>query len=234
MKFLFVIRYGNLGGTERATLDLIGGLRRQGHDCFVVITARVKALGPALEAENIKPISLERHAGTWSVYKGICKLSAEIQPDVFVQVGSRFATTLAAFASSARHKAYICHHHHQGEKSRLNWFANYAVVRRAFDSMVFVSDWLRREAVSFNVAVGRRAHVLYPPVTLKEPTTEAMRSRARELLALPQQAKIIGNAGRLMPVKRFDVFLKVAEKVANRYRRRTSFLPGKARRKRSW
>jgi glycosyltransferase involved in cell wall biosynthesis len=214
MKFQFVIRYGNLGGTERATLGLVRGLRERGHDCELVFTTQIKGIGPVLEAEHIPYVQLERKASALARYRSIRRQVRKFRPDVIVQVGSRFITTLAVLGLPVRSKVYICHHHHQGEKSRFGWWANYTIVRRAFTSLLFVSRWLRAEAISLNPGTARISHVLYPPVALKAVTTPEMQASARRRLNLPTGAKLIGNAGRLMPVKRFDVFLRVAARVA--------------------
>lgn len=215
MKFMFVIRYGNLGGTERATLDLVRGLRDAGHQCELLFTAQIKGIGPILDSEHFPYVQLDRKASRFARYRRFRRLVREYRPDVFVQVGSRFITSLAAFGLPVRYKVYICHHHHKGEKSRFEWWANYAIVRRAFTSLMFVSQWLRTEAISFNSGIGGVSHVLYPPVTLKTVTTQEMQVSARRRLNLPPCAKLIGNAGRLMPVKRFDVFLRVAARIAS-------------------
>jgi glycosyltransferase involved in cell wall biosynthesis len=61
-----------------------------------------------------------------------------------------------------------------------------------------------------------KTHTIRNPVEVADPPTQEQRAAARALLGIPQQAKVLGNAGWLIPRKRFDVFLRVAARVAKR------------------
>jgi glycosyltransferase involved in cell wall biosynthesis len=51
------------------------------------------------------------------------------------------------------------------------------------------------------------------PLPLPERLAPSMQQSAREALGLPSRAKIVGNAGWLIPRKRFDVFVAVAARI---------------------
>lgn len=89
------MRYGNLSGTERYTLDILRLLRERGHECSMVFLGRIKAIGPVLAADQIDYVQFKPRG--ISAYRSLRKHVSEMQPDVFVQVSHRFVTTLAVW-----------------------------------------------------------------------------------------------------------------------------------------
>lgn len=135
------------------------------------------------------------------------------RPDVIVQVGQRAISTFAIALSPAKHKLYQCLHHHAGTHPEWLWRANYAAVSRIFDKMTFLTDWCRNEATSIYPPMRHSTQVIYPPVPLTTPKTEADQRAARKALCLPEKTYIVGAVGRQVPVKRFDIVLDVAKHV---------------------
>ena len=81
---------------------------------------------------------------------------------------------------------------------------------RDFDAVTFPSNFIRDEAIALWRALGPISHTVRNPLVLPTPTTASARAEARRGLGLSPDALVVGNAGWLIPRKRFDVFLQTA------------------------
>ena len=101
-------------------------------------------------------------------------------------------------------------------KGDLSWRLRYRLAALAYPRMLFLTDLTRQEAVHLLPSIEQRSGVLYPPIPVLERTTPEMKATARARLGLPADVWLMGNAGRHVPVKRFDIFLQTAAEVARR------------------
>jgi glycosyltransferase involved in cell wall biosynthesis len=76
--------------------------------------------------------------------------------------------------------------------------------------VTFCSDFVRREAEALYPAIAAKSRTIMNPLPIPPLPTSDERRAARARLHLPQDVPLIGNAGWLIPRKRFDVFLRVA------------------------
>ncbi len=129
-------------------------------------------------------------------------------------MGHRLVTTLVALSCHVPRKAYYILHHHAGAKAVRSWRINYLLAFLAYPKLAFLTDFTREEAVKLFPPMRSRSSILLAPIDLHPLTTPEQRLDARARLGLPAQAWIIGNAGRQVPVKRFDVFLRTAARIA--------------------
>jgi glycosyltransferase involved in cell wall biosynthesis len=104
-------------------------------------------------------------------------------------------------------------YHHTGVKNALSWWLLYRLALTRFAAIAFPSDFIRAEAEAICPAVRRVAHTIFNPVAIPSPTAVDGKTSARTALGLPADVPLVGNAGWLIPRKRFDVFLRVAARV---------------------
>jgi glycosyltransferase involved in cell wall biosynthesis len=104
--------------------------------------------------------------------------------------------------------------HHKGVKSPWAWRTLYRMVSARFDAVTFPSDFTRIEAEELYPPLRSITHTVRNPIPMPEMTTEADRVRSRRELGLCETGPVIGNAGWLIPRKRFDVFLRTAAVIA--------------------
>ncbi len=215
MKILFALQCAHLAGTERIAIGYILELRRLGHHCEVVSMEPIAEMGQVLRDEGIAATGFDfkRWFGIPAFFQ-LRRLIRDAKPDAVFQMGHRLSTTLAVLTTSVPRRLYMGLHHHTGVKSRWKWKIYYRLVAAAFPRSAMLSGWLRAELLSIVPALQAHCEVLYSSVPLRTVTTAENRSAARRILGLPQEAWLIGAAGRQVPVKRFDVFLDTAALIA--------------------
>src|SRR5439155_12990141 len=87
------------------------------------------------------------------------------------------------------------------------------LVAARFDAVTFPSDFIRIEAEELWPPLKPITHTVRNPMPLPDLPDGAARAEARRALGLPADTPIVGNAGWLIPRKRFDVFLRVAARI---------------------
>jgi len=110
------------------------------------------------------------------------------------------------------------HFHHEGVKAGWVWRLIYRVAVWRFKCIIYPSDFIMQEALGMIPWLTRTKRTgTYPipyPFSLPPATEAEQVLRCREKLGLDGHHKVVGNAGWLIPRKRFDVYLEVAAKVA--------------------
>jgi len=96
------------------------------------------------------------------------------------------------------------------------WKLVYRKADACFDRIAFVSAHIRDQALQLRPAFARKGTVLPNPIVFPPAAGAVERAAARRSLGLDVDAKVIGNAGWLIPRKRFDVLLRVAARVQRR------------------
>jgi glycosyltransferase involved in cell wall biosynthesis len=87
---------------------------------------------------------------------------------------------------------------------------------RRLHKIVFPTQFSQEEAIRIAPWLKPKTTVIHNGVTPNDDSLEdqlCARQRARRLLNIPLNALVIGNAGWLIPRKRFDVFLQVASRI---------------------
>jgi len=211
VRILNVMQCTNLGGMEQASLRLMQGLRERGHAIRVVSVNPVGNLGPLLERSGI-PAAGVPFAGRfgWRGHRLLRKAIRSAACDGLLVTGPTLSGILALGRVCRGRRVLAVHFHHEGVKPRWQWRRLYAFVAKRFQAVTFPSDFIRREAESICPAIGPIAHTVPNPLLIPPESTPQDRAAARQALGLPPSAPVIGNAGWLIPRKRFDVFLHVA------------------------
>jgi glycosyltransferase involved in cell wall biosynthesis len=106
------------------------------------------------------------------------------------------------------------HFHHKGVKPVWQWRLIYRVAVANFQAITFPSDFIRKEAEALYPPVAGIAHTVRNPLNVHALPTPVERIKARHSLGIAEDTPLVGNAGWLIPRKRFDLFLQVAARVA--------------------
>ena len=215
MRILNIIQCTELGGMERSNLLRLRGLKARGHEIRMVSLNPIGRLRPLLEEAGIPAAGLD--------YLGSSKLGSlgdmwrEFRRDpcdAVIMTGHNWSAALALSGVMARRKILCIHYHHfENGRASMHWPFFYRFAAMQFDAVTFCSRFIRDEALRLYPGLGAKSEVLLNPFEVPEHSAAIRRTEARARLGLPPDAPIMGNAGWLVPRKRFDVFLEVARDV---------------------
>lgn len=217
MKFVNILQGTNLGGMEQASLRLMVELQNQGHSCDVISLNPVGSLGPLLAKHEIQVTGLPYLGkGGWRSIFMIWRTLRAVQADALLMTGHHLLSMLLLGGLCKGKRLLAIHFHHTGVKPPWQWRIIYRVACSRFQFITFPSDFVRTEAEVLYPPVKTLSRTVRNPISIPQiPSTED-KAKARIALGLPHDALIIGNAGWLIPRKRFDVFLHVAQKVSEK------------------
>ena len=216
MRILNVMQCTNLGGMEQASLRLMIGLKKLGHSCHVLSLNPLGALKPLLEINGISADGLEYSGkGGWRSIGRFRKKLKTYKSDALIMTGHNLLAMQAIGGLETGRKILALHFHHQGVKPAWQWQLIYWLASKRFDEITYPSEFIRGEAIDLYPALRNMSRVVRNPLEVPAVPTADERKRARAVLELPVEAKLIGNAGWLIKRKRFDVFLYVAQQVAS-------------------
>lgn len=214
MKILNLIQCTNLGGTEKASLSLMRGLKERGHSLQLLSLHPIGQLGPLLDEAGIPHEGLPyRGKGGWRSFPALKRKLASIEADSLIMTGHNLLATLALGDLCRGRRILAIHFHHSGVKPAWQWRLIYSTACKRFDAITFPCDFTRREAESIFPSLTQVAHTVRNSLATRPPASPPEKTKAREALSLPLNRPIIGNAGWLIPRKRFDIFLRVAHAV---------------------
>jgi glycosyltransferase involved in cell wall biosynthesis len=214
MKILILIQCTNLGGMEQAALEFAKELQRLGHGPEFLSLTPVGDLGPVLESAGIPVSGIEyRGAFGWKSFFPLKKKLKGVEADALIMFGHNLMGMLALGGFCADRRILTLHFHHQGVMPPLLWKILYAVASRKFRKMVFPSEFIRDEAFSLSPWIRKQSHILRNPVASHPIVSPEEKQSARSTIGVAEDGPIVGNAGWLIPRKRWDVFLRVAERV---------------------
>lgn len=218
---LHIMQTTHLAGTEHAALAVMQELQNAGAK-FLIASPRPSGLAwPKLAAFDpcarafpcrdsgflgkFDPAAFQR-------FKNHIHHLAEHCDAIWISGSS--VTSLLASRSIPRPRV-LSHHvqHFNGRWSWLQWKAFYQLLCRDLNAVTFPTELVRSEALRIAPWLGPRAHVAplgYRPGYTNEQERKALQVQARHQLDLPQSALIVGNGGRMIKEKRFDVFLDTA------------------------
>lgn len=215
MHILNIIQCANLGGMEQSTLALLTRLQARGHTTELLSLNPLGAMGRLLAENGIPAEGLPYLGrGGWrSVLQFKHRLAAK-RADALIMTGHNLLAMEALGDLCARRRVLSIHFHHTGVKPRWQWRLIYRSALRHFFAIMFPSDFIRREAEDICPQIRPICHTVGCPIALPSLPSRFERAAARRRLGLPEQANVVGNAGWLIPRKRFDVFLEVARRIA--------------------
>jgi glycosyltransferase involved in cell wall biosynthesis len=217
LKILNLIQCANLGGMEQASLGLMRALQARGHDCQLLSLNPIGALGPLLDSAGMPHEGLPYAGkGGWRIFLQLRQKLRRYEAHALLMTGHHLLA-MAALGNVCRGRRVLSvHFHHLGVKSQWQWRLIYRLACSRFQAITFPSDFIRQEAECIHPPVAALARTIRYPLPLPELAGAEEKLAARRLLRLPPEAPIIGNAGWLIPRKRFDIFLHCAARIATR------------------
>ena len=219
MKILCVIQCTNLGGMEQSALLLLDELQKMGHETELVSLNEIGELGELLKRHTI-PVSSVGYRGRWGwrSFFPLRKLLRNKQADGLIMVGHNLMASLAMGRLCEGRRVLSLHFHHKDVLPNWTWRIIYRVAIQQFKYIVYPSHFIMNEALEICPFLkSTKKTISYPiplPIVLPEEASFMEKAECRLSFGLPIEAKVIGNAGWLIPRKRWDVFLQVAQKVA--------------------
>lgn len=216
MRILNLIQCANLGGMEQASLRLMRGLKERGDELRLLSLNPIGDLGPLLVQAGIPHEGLQYLGrGGWRSYGVLREKLQAIKADGMIMTGHHLLAPLALKDFSKGNRILAIHYHHTGVKPAWQWRLIYRIACERFNAITFPCDFIRREAESIYPPVARLAHTIRNPLDIPPLPASDARAQARELLQLESGRPVVGNAGWLIPRKRFDVFLHTAREILN-------------------
>lgn len=220
MHILNIIQCTNLGGMEQSNLLRLTGLKARGHSVNLVSLNALGELGPKLDEANIPSIGLE-YQGLfgWRTLPKMRGAFLSQKADAVLMTGHNLAATFVLLGVKSFRKVLSIHHYHhsEGKQGVWRWKIYYRLAKHVFDHVTFASGFIREEALHIYPHLERMSSVVPNPFVLPLQPSDAEKREARRTMGLTDDVYIVGNAGWLIPTKRFDVFLRVAAKVIASY-----------------
>jgi glycosyltransferase involved in cell wall biosynthesis len=215
MRIFNIIQCANLGGMEKANLELLTGLKTLGHEIELLSLNPIAGLKPLLDDRKIRAHGLVyRGMAGWRSLPELKRYLVKVRSDALIMTGHNLLAMLALGDLCRGRRLLMIHFHHTGVKPAWQWRLIYRVAIARFEAIGFPSDFIRKEAEGIYPPVAKISHTVGYSIDLPQPPSAAQRAQARGELCLPPQARVVGNCGWLIPRKRFDIFLQVARDIA--------------------
>jgi glycosyltransferase involved in cell wall biosynthesis len=215
MRIFNIIQCANLGGMEHSCLALLVELKARGHEVELLSLNTLGGLAPLLAGQAIPADGIPyRGRGGWQSLPQLKRRLAGVRGDALIMTGHNLLGMLALGNICPSRRLLSIHFHHAGVKPAWQWRLIYRTALSRFSAVAFPTDFIRREAEAIYPPIGRMSHTIGSSISLLEMPTESERVAARRALGVPERACIVGNAGWLIPRKRFDLFLRVACNIA--------------------
>ena len=214
MRIVNIMQGTNLGGTELSSLRLMEALKERGHSLEVISLTPIGRLGPLLEKNEIPAIGLN-YLGLWGwrSFPALRRTLRSVKADALMMTGHNYLAMLALGSLCRGKRLLHIHFYHTGLMPPWQWRLIYRTACRRFRAVIFCSDFIRHEAEDLYPRLKPLAHTLYNPRPIPQARTDQDKRSARLAMGLPLDSPIVGNAGRLVPGKRYDVFLRTARQI---------------------
>jgi glycosyltransferase involved in cell wall biosynthesis len=215
MRVEFLLYNTLAGGTEWASVRLMRTLRERGYSFGVISLTPAGPLKALLEGEGIP--CREMPPGGKGGWRNLLRLIGALRatrPEAVILANHNPIASVAAALARVPRRLQVIHSYHRGLKHRWEWKLIYWLSCLCQHHVVFVSNFVRDEATAMVPGLATRSSVIHniaPPARVVSTEDRAL---ARRRLGLPLDVKLVGNAGRHVAGKRFDVFLEVAARVA--------------------
>ncbi len=215
MKILCLIQCTNLGGMEQCTLLLLDEFLQRGIQAEVLSLNPVGEMGALLEQRGIPTQGIAYLGrGGWRSFRTLRRMLRANDADAMIMVGHNLMAMVAIGSLWQKHRLLAMHYHHEGVMPPWQWRLIYRIAALRFRCIFYPSAFIMREALAIAPFLKPAAHLIDNPFPVPTLSTSEEKRAARLRLNVPADAKIVGNAGWLIPRKRFDVFLNVASLVA--------------------
>jgi glycosyltransferase involved in cell wall biosynthesis len=202
---------------EQASLRLMQGLQMRGHELRLLSLNPIGKLGPLLKAAGIPHEGLPYAGrGGWRILSGLRQNLRAHETDALIMTGHHLLAMPALGNFAKGRRILAIHYHHAGVKPDWQWRLVYRLACSRFQAITFPSDFIREEAEQIYPPIAGLAHTIRIPLNQPGLPTVEQKEAARRTLGLPLAGPVIGNAGWLIPRKRFDVFLRTAAIIAAR------------------
>jgi glycosyltransferase involved in cell wall biosynthesis len=227
-----LLQCSNLGGMEQVAYTLFERLQSRGTPIRVVTPRpwgkgrpRLQKIDPSAEAFAY------RGKFGWRTFPQFRRRVQAVEKNsqrVWV-IGTCVSCLMAARQSGR--KTILSHHYHHFENStsRLKWTAFYLAFGAGLDAITYPTEFTRNEALRIAPWLRGKTHVVRNGFDVHYKTEEQRleaRRAARAALQMPPDSFIVGNAGWLIPRKRFDIFLKTAQAVSRQVEQARFYICG--------
>jgi len=222
MTILHIMQCTNLGGMEQVSYRVMRELEVSSGLTFRITTPR--NFGPGKDiAHELDPDARDfPYLGRfgWRSFPPFRRHVRELADTCsHIWVTGNCAASLTAIQGLKKPKILSHHYHHfETRSSWLKWRGFYELLCRQLDAITYPTEFTRNEALRIAPWLESKAHVVPNGCELhyeNEDKRVQLQKVAREKLNLPKDAWIVGNAGWLIPRKRFDIFLRTAAEVKN-------------------
>lgn len=217
-----VMQCTNLGGMEQSAYDMMRRLRRKGIGIRITTP---RPFGPGRDQVlDFDPTARDfKYSGRFG-WRTIPALRSHFRniavPSCPIWLTGTDACSLLAMRSLPNRKILGHHYHHfENRFSKLRWALFYRLLCRRLDCIFYPTEFTRSEALRIAPWIAQRSLVIRYPFEVAFPDIQSVaeeRKAARERLGIHPDAFVVGNAGWLIPRKRWDVFLHTVKLVADR------------------
>jgi glycosyltransferase involved in cell wall biosynthesis len=213
-RILNIIQCANLGGMEKNAALRLKSLKGRGHQLRLVSLNPMGGMAQFLDEDGI-PYSGLANKGPFGMANifPLRKLMRIYSPQALIMTGHSFPAFYALGDHCKGHRLLTLHFHHQGIMPDWQWRLVYNKACATFDKISFVTDYIRQQAVGLCPAVAPKAFILPNIHIMGSLPNPAGKLAARGRLGLKPEELVIGNAGWLIPRKRFDLLLKTAARL---------------------
>jgi glycosyltransferase involved in cell wall biosynthesis len=199
---------------ERANLARLAGLQQLGHHCELISLNPLGALAPLLERHHIPARGMPyRGVGGWRSFAAMYGGFRNVRAEAIIMTGHNLVASIALGGLCRERRLLAVHFHHTGVKPAAHWRLIYRIAYKQFRAITFPADFIRREAELLYPPIAEISHTIRDPLEIPALPDEEARRAARVAFGIPEGVPVIGNAGWLIPRKRFDVFLKTASRI---------------------
>jgi len=208
-----------LGGTEQTAYALMRGLHGRGY-AFTVCSLHPPGQGRAILEEMGIPLLAHPYRGRfgWRTHPRLRRTIRAVDCRLVLVTGPTLSGCLAVRRARSDRRILSVHYHHGADlRSRIRWGAFYRAFGPDYARIVFLTDFIRREAEALAPALADRFVTIRAPIEPPPSITPAEREALRHAWRLPAHVPVVVNAGQLVERKRWDVFLRVAARLARRH-----------------
>ena len=196
-------------------MRLMLALNGRCHSCEVISLNPLGPLSALLTEHQIPAKGLPyRGSGGWRSYPLYRSTFRSVHADALLMTGHHLLSMLAFGDLCEGRRLLAIHFHHTGVKPPWQWRLIYRLACKRFKAITFPSDFIREEAEDLYPPLKALSYTVQNPLAIPPVPDALHRARARQALGIPPEAPVVGNAGWLIPRKRFDMFLRVASGVA--------------------
>jgi len=226
MRILLLHSSSDLYGASKIFLQTVQLLKKQGHTCYVVVSAE----GPLVEKlkqENIQvavinlgiirrkyftPLGIINRVNKW--YKASALLNKYIsQNGIDLVYANTTAVLLGAWLANKNNIKHIWHVHEIIEKPKFLFLAIQWIMMHYTTTIICVSKAVQDHWSKNNPLILSKMQVVYNGIGPVEKSTEA---NFKTQYQIPEEAIVIGMAGRVHFWKGQQYFLQIAKQLLNR------------------